>query len=101
MGCLTSIQVTAIKAEIADLDELITAIKAAYLASLGNAEVEEYRFDSGDGSQRAKRRKPSELKDEWESLLASKARLQRKLDGTSNVNMTLRRRRNGYNGRSY
>jgi len=100
MSCLTSSQRTAIIAEIADLDIYITAVKVAYLSSLTNAEIQEYRFDSGDGSQKTIRRKPSELKQEWDDLRSERARLARKLNGTSNVNMNLRRNRGGYYGRN-
>ena len=100
MGCLTSSRVAAIKAEIVELDELIAVAKIAYKAALSNSEIETYRFDSGDGSQRADRRSPKQIREEIESLQATRNRLQRKLDGTSNVNMSLRRRRGGY-GRNY
>jgi hypothetical protein len=100
MGCLTSSQVAAIKAEIAKIDLQITAAETAYLSALGNSEIDEYRFDSGDGSQRAKRRSPKQIREEIEALQATRSRLQRKLDGTSNVNMNLRRRRGGYGRRT-
>ena len=100
MGCLTSSQVATIQAEITTLNTQITAAEAAYLSALGNSEIETYRFDSGDGSQRADRRKPKEIREEIESLQATRTRLQRKLSGTSNLNMNLRRRRGGYGHRS-
>jgi hypothetical protein len=100
MSCLTSAQRTAILAEIADIDEMIAAIKAAYLSALGNSEIETYRFDSGDGSQRADRRSPKELKDQWDDLLAMRGRLVRQLRGTLNVTLNFRRRRGRY-GRRY
>ncbi len=95
MSCLSSAQITAIKAEIAEIDTLLVAINTAYLSSLGNAEVEEYRFNSGDGNQSAIRRSPKELRVEMENLKSRKSRLERELSGTSNVNMNLRRRRGG------
>ena len=100
MGCLSPSQVAAIKAEITILDEQIAAAQTAYLSSLGNAEIETYRFDSGDGSQRADRRSPKQIREEIEALQSSRARLQRELNGTSNVNMNLRRRGGNY-GRYY
>lgn len=96
MGCLTSTQIATIRAEIATLDAQITAAETAYTSALTNGEVEEYRFDSGDGSQKAIRRSPKELRVEIEALKGSRARLQRQLSGTSNVNMNLRRRRGGH-----
>lgn len=101
MSCLTASQRTALKAEIADLDLFIAAVKTAYMSSLTNAEIEEYRFDSGDGSQRTIRRKPAELKKEWDDLSSTRTRLARKLLGTSNINMNTRRQKGSYyrNGR--
>lgn len=99
MSCLTSAQVAAIRAEIVTLDAQIAAIEPAYILSLTHSEVEFYEFDSGDARQRAKRRSPKELRVEMEELKASRNRLQRKLAGTSNVSMNLRRRaRSGYGG---
>ncbi len=96
MGCLSSTQVAAIQAEIITLNTQITAVEAAYLASLGNAEIEEYRFNSGEGNQMARRRSPKQLREEIDALKAQRSRLQRKLNGTDNVNMNLRRRRHGH-----
>ena len=96
MGCLTASQVAAIKAEIVKLDAFIEAAETAYLSALGNSEISTYRFDSGDGSQRADRRSPKAIREEIEALQSSRDRLARKLLGTSNVNMSLRRRRGGH-----
>jgi hypothetical protein len=92
MGCLSSSEITAIKGKIADLDALIEAAEAAYLKSLTNSEIEEYRFDSGDGSQKTVRRSPKEIREEIEALLSRRGRLVRQLNGTSNINLTLRRK---------
>jgi hypothetical protein len=101
MGCLSSAQVTRIKAAIAKLDELIAAAEASLLTAIENSEIETYRFDSGDGSQRADRRNPQEINDLIDDLAARRDRLQRKLDGTSNVTLNWRRRSYGYGGRRY
>ncbi len=93
MGCLTTTQVSVIKAEIAVINTQIAAFETAYLASAGNSEIEEYRFNSGEGNQTAIRRSPSEIRVEIEALKSRRLRLQRQLDGTSNVNLNLRRRR--------
>lgn len=92
MSCLTSIQIAEIKAEIVILDTQIAAAETAYLVSLTNSEVEEYRFDPGAGSQRVSRRSPEEIGRELDKLKAQRNRLRRKLNGTSNVNMNLRRK---------
>lgn len=101
MGCLTSTQVAAIQAEITTLNTQIAAFEAAYLAAAGNSEIEEYRFNSGEGNQMAKRRSPKQLREEINALKATKSRLQRKLNGTDNVNMNLRRRSGRGHARSY
>lgn len=96
MGCLTTTQVNVIKAKIAVIDTQIAAFESSYLDSAGNSEIEEYRFNSGEGNQTAIRRSPSELRKEIEALETRRGRLQRLLDGTSNVNLNLRRRRGGH-----
>jgi hypothetical protein len=101
MGCLSSSQVAAIKAEIVKLTALIDACYASLLTGIENAEVEEYRFDSGEGSQRTKRRSPQEISDLCDDLSAKRDRLARKLAGTSNVTLNWRRRGYGYGRRNY
>ena len=101
MACLSAAKVAAIQTEIADLDALIALARTAYASSLTNSEIETYRFDSGDGSQRADRRSPATIRKEIEALQSQRGRLYRILNGTSNVNMNLRRRRGFYHGRSY
>ena len=95
MSCLTPDEITKIKAEIVDLDAQIKALKTAYLGSIGNSEVESYRFDSGPGSQRVDRRSPKEIRVELENRQIARARLQRTLDGTLNLSISLQRHR-GY-----
>lgn len=93
MPCLTAAERTAIEAEITEIDEMIVLVKVAYKSSLTNSEIQAYRFDSGDSSQRSDRRKPAEIKKEWDDLKAERNRLQRRLAGTLNVVMKFRRRR--------
>jgi polyhydroxyalkanoate synthesis regulator phasin len=61
-----------------------------YTKILAN-EIEEYRFDSNEGSQRARRYKMSELKTQIDSLEAEIERLQRRLKSGGLVSVTLRR----------
>ena len=88
---LSAATIAEIEAEIAQYDAYLVALDVAYLSAVGNAEIEEYRFDSGDGSQKAIRRKPSEIREEMSAIQAKKDRLARKLSGSGSVNMRLRR----------
>lgn len=92
MGCLTATQRATIEAQIVKIDALIAAGEDALLEAIGNSEVEEYRFDSGDGSQRTRRRNPNQINQLIDDLTARRNRLQRKLDGTMNVTLAFRRR---------
>ena len=85
-------QLTSVTAQITKLE---TAIDDAY----ENSEVEEYAFNSGEGSQRTKRRSIKELTTELEKLENKKLRLMRKLYGHAVVNMNLRRKSRGYYNR--
>lgn len=76
-----------IEAEIARNEVIIATLEASYLAAASNVEIEEYRMDSGDGAQKAIRRRPAEIREEIEAWKATNCRLQRQLDGTSNVIM--------------
>lgn len=100
MGCLSSAERAAIQAQIDKIDELIVAGEEALLSALENSEIERYRFDSGDGSQRADRRDPRQINELIDNLNARRNRLVRKLNGTLNVTMVFRRR-NRYNGYEY
>lgn len=82
-----------IEAEIARIDAALAVLDAAYLSAVTNSEVEEYRFDSGDGSQKAIRRKPAEIREERDALSAQKDRLERRLSNSGSVNFQLRRGR--------
>lgn len=93
MGCLTAAQKTEIEDKIEKLNTLIDAAEVALLASITNSEVEEYRFDSGDGSQKAIRRDPNQIEKLIQNLTSRRDRLIRELAGTLNVVMNFRRRR--------
>ena len=85
-----------IEAEIAQCDAYLVALNTAYLASVGNSEIQEYRFDAGDGSQKTIRRKPSEIREEMDAIKAKRSRLVRQLSGSGSVNMQLRRGSGGH-----
>lgn len=92
MSYLPADERSRILAEIAAKEEQLTAANAAYLRALSGSDVQSYRFDSGEGSQSASRRKPKEIADEIEALEAGLSRLRRRLSGTGVVNLNLRRR---------
>ncbi len=92
MVCLSSARRTEIIAEIVKLDALIVVIESTYTSALTNGEVEEYRFDSGDGSQKVIRRSLNELKEQWDDLKSERNRLNSMLNGGNNVSMAFRRK---------
>ena len=95
MTCLSSAQRTAITAKIEKLNTLIDAAEVALLASITNSEIEEFRFDSGDGSQQSIRRDPNQIEKLIQNLTSRRDRLIRELAGTLNVVMKFRRNRSG------
>ena len=95
MTCLTSAEEAVIEAKIEKLNALIDAAEIALLASVTNSEIEEYRLDTGDGSQKAIRRDPNAIEKLIQSLTSRRDRLIRELAGTLNVVMKFRRNRGG------
>lgn len=92
MSCLTSQEITDIKAEIAQLEAALTALDAAYLSSIGSSEIESYTFDSGEGRQQTKRRSPKEIRDEMSYIKAKLDQAKRRLTpGGGNKSLNLRR----------
>jgi len=67
------------------------AIANATYEKLLAQDIEEYRFDSNEGSQRARRVKINDLKTQIDSLEAEIERLNRRLKSGGLVNVVLRR----------
>lgn len=88
---LSAVKIAEIEAEIARCDVYLVALDTAYTSAIGNSEIEKYRFDSGDGSQSAERRKPSEIREEMSAIQAKRDRLVRQLTGSGAVILRLRR----------
>ena len=84
-------------AERAEIQAMITA-KLAQLAIANETytkllakDIAEYRFDSNEGSQRARRVELKAFKDQIDSLEAAIDRLRRRLNAGGLVNFALRR----------
>lgn len=90
MSCLTASTITSIQARITTLQARLVIADEAYDAAL--IEIEEYRFDSGVGSQRIRYRKLGELQKAIDSIHARIDSLQRRLIGKGISNMALRRK---------
>ena len=90
MSNLTAAQRTDILARIAEIEAQLTVANATYLKLLGK-DTSEYRFDSGEGSQRARRVELTDMKDQIDSLMAERDRLQRRLETGGLVTVNLRR----------
>lgn len=97
MSCLSATRIAEIQAQIDRLNTQISAMNDAIDANIAESGIVEYRFQSGDGSQRVERRSVNDLLSTISSMEARRDRLQRTLNGTGIVAMTTRRNR----GRRY
>ena len=93
MACLSAARIAEIQAQIDRLNTQISAMNDAIDAGIPESGIVEYRFQSGDGSQRVERRRIGDLLDDIVKMEARRDRLQRKLDGTGIVALTTRRNR--------
>lgn len=98
MACPSSSLRARYLARLQSIETKLEYLDEAYDAAVQNSEVEEYRFNSGEGSQQTKRRKPEEIRKEIEALEASYDRYYRKLTGGGLTNLNLRRKRFSYGG---
>lgn len=89
--CMTQAEYDRLVAELEKLEEL-QALAIATYESLLEQEVASYRFDSGEGSQQARRVKMSELSREIEWISSRADNIRRKLAGNRVINMALRRK---------
>jgi len=90
MSCLTSTQIAEIQAKITKRKEQLTKAEAAYDAAL--TEIEEYRFDSGVGSQRVRYRGLDKLRKAITHIEAQIDWLERRLTGKGISALNLRRK---------
>lgn len=92
MSCINSARRQFLLDKLAIKQAQLTKAYSAFDALL-NDNIEEYRFDSNEGSQRARRRKIIDLKSIIDSLEAEIEQILRKLECGGIVNLTLRRKR--------
>lgn len=90
MAYLSPAQRTYLEAQITLKQAQLDKANATYEAMLENP-LEDWRLDSNEGSQRSKRYKLTEYKDQIDSLQAEIDQLWRKLRGGGLVSMNLRR----------
>ena len=89
MVCLSTAELAKINARISSYETLLTAADAAVLAA--QTDIESYRFDSGEGSQQAKRRKLKDILNNIESIESILRRLYQRKNGSGVFNLNLRR----------
>ena len=99
MACLSSSRRTNLIAQLENIDAAIVKAWAAYNAALEVNEVEEYRFDSAEASQKAKMRDPDMLFKQIEKLEKRRESIVAKINGTGVINLNLRRKRYSSYGR--
>lgn len=91
MGCISSTRrqrlTEALERILAQLEKLYTTYDQAI-----SGDQESYTFDSGEGRQTTKRRKPAEIKDQIDLLESQADRIYKKLNGTGVVNFNMRRK---------
>jgi hypothetical protein len=95
MARLSAARIAQLQARIVTLTAQATAADAAYEEAL-SVGVEDYRVDTGDGSERVKRRKLKELLDNSSELWREIERLQNILDCKGITRLSLRRKPVGY-----
>lgn len=79
-----------IEALIQQKEDQLALANATY-SKLLQEDIEEYRFDSNEGSQRARRMDISKIKDQIDSLEAAIERLKRRLRAAGLTSIVLRR----------
>lgn len=97
MACISSAQRARLTADLAQVEAQLVIANASYTKALEAMDVEEYRFNSGEGSQMARQQDIKKLDAVIESLEARRDKIIRKLEGRGLVNLNMRRKRyNGY-----
>lgn len=95
MACINPRTRARLIANLAKKESQLAKAEIAYEALL--TEIKEYRFDSGEGSQRTEYRSTAELETAIDRLEKQIEDIHRRLSGTGVVNINLRRKH--YTGR--
>ena len=90
-NCLNSSERTRIRALIVEKEDQLAVANATYLKAL-QSDAEQYKLDTGEGSQMTKKRKLSEIKEAIDSLQQEIENLYRRLRCGGLVKMNLRRK---------
>ena len=92
MGCLSTVRVAEIQAQITKLEARLLKLATAYDEAV--TAIESYKLDTGQsaGSQSAKRRSLTEIHTAIDSTESRLEHLRAKLRGTGIVNTVLRRK---------
>jgi hypothetical protein len=98
MAVLTSEEKTRLETELATCEAQLTALQTSITNAMTKADVEEYRFDSGVGSQRVKNREIKELLMSQDWLERRCEQIRQRLAGKGVVNSNMRRKVGYYYG---
>lgn len=93
MACLSSTQRAYYLADLERINSQLEKAYASYDRALEAMDVEEYRFNSGEGSQQTKQYDIKKINALIDDLESKRDRIIRKLEGRGLVNMNLRRKR--------
>jgi hypothetical protein len=93
MGCLSQSKVTDYLARIARIDSQLDKLYLSFDSSLEKADVEEYRFDSGDGSQKTIHRDPNKILDMIRGLESRRDWYAGQINGSGITSVNMRRER--------
>lgn len=92
MACMSSTQRARLTADLERIEAQLVIAYASFNNALAAMDVEEYRFNSGEGSQMAKQADIKKLNSVIESLESRRDRIIRKLEGRGIVNLNMRRK---------
>lgn len=95
MSCLSTSTKADIQAKIVRMKEQLEIANDTLDSAVGN-EILEYRFDSGEGSQRTQYKTPKQLTGIIDWLESRINYLTRKLNGTGLANFNMRRKQSFY-----